>query len=287
MIAVFGATGQTGGEVTRLLAGRGVPTRALIHNRAKARMLEELDVEIVEVDLAQPATLKAALTGAEKAYFVAPGPTVQLSENVYDAAQRAGVRHIVRLSGSFMVGLDAPVLLDRWHAQAEQALERSGIAYTHLRPSVFMQNLLFLGASGALALPMGYTSVNLVDYRDIAAVAVAALTGTGHAGQTYAISGPEALTFSQVAAKLAAATGRSFTYAPLSEREFAQRLIQSGRPVSLAADLAKEYALIGAGHPAFTVVTDTVLRLTGQTARSVDQFARDYARALAALSQQS
>ncbi len=71
---------------------------------------------------------------------------------------------------------------------------------------------------------------------------------------------------------------------PVSEGEFAQILIQSARSVSLAADLAKEYALIGAGHPAFAVVTDTVLRLTGQTARSVDQFARDYARASASSS---
>ncbi len=287
MIIVFGATGQTGGEVTRQLAAQGVPTRALVHNLEKGRMLEGLHVEIVQVDLAQPETLEVALTGAEKVYFVATGPAIQLSANVYSAAQHAGVRHIVRLSSSFMVGLDAPVQLDRWHAQAEQALERSGIAYTHLRPSFFMQNLLFLGASGTLALPMGDMRVNMVDYRDIAAVAVAALTGAGHEGQTYAITGPEALTFTEVAAKLTAAAGRTFTYVPVSEAEFAQRLIQAGRPAPLAADLAKEYALIGAGHPAFGVVTDTVPRLTGQPARSVDQFAHDYARALAAPPQQS
>jgi uncharacterized protein YbjT (DUF2867 family) len=287
MIVVFGATGQTGGEVTRQLAAQGVPTRALVHNPEKARMLEGLNVEIVQADLARPETLEVALTGAEKAYFVVSGPALQLSENVYTAAQRTGVRHIVRLSGSFMVGQEAPVQLDRWHAQAEQALERSGIAYTHLRPSFFMQNLLFLGASGTLALPIGDARVALVDCRDIAAVAVAALTSEGHEGQTYAITGPEALTFTEVAAKLTAASGRIFTYVPVSEAEFAQRLIQSGRPAPLAADLAKEYALIGAGHPTFGVVTDIVPRLTGQAARSVDQFARDYARALATPPQQS
>src|SRR5262249_28965558 len=162
---------------------------------------------------------------------------------------------------------------DRWHAQAEQALERSGIAYTHLRPSFFMQNVLFLGASGTLALPMGQARINLVDYRDIAAVAVAVLTRAGHAGETCAVTWPEALTFSEVAAKLTAASGRTFTYVPLSEVEFAQRLMEQGRPAPLAADLAKEYALIGAGHPAFGVVMDTVPRLIGQAACSVDQFA--------------
>jgi uncharacterized protein YbjT (DUF2867 family) len=287
MIAVFGATGQTGGEVTRQLAARGVPTRALVHTPEKASMLEGLNVEIVQADLNRPETLEAALAGAEKVYLVTSGGAIRLSENVFTAAQRTGVRQIVRLSGSFIVSSDAPVQLDRWHAQAEQALERSGIAYTHLRPSFFMQNLLFLGASGTLALPMGDAHVNLVDYRDIAAVAVAALTGTGHEGQTYAITGPEALTFAEVAAKLTAASGRIFTYVPVSEAEFARRLGQSGRPASLAADLAKEYALIGVGHPAFGVVMDTVLRLTGQAARSVDQFARDYARVLATPPQQS
>ena len=286
MIVVFGATGQTGGEVTRQLAAQGVPTRALVHNAEKARLLDGLNVEIVPVDVAQPATLQAALTGADKAYVVAPGAAVPLSENVYTAAQRAGVGHIVRLSGSFLVGRDAPVQLDRWHAQAEEALERSGIAYTHLRPSFFMQNVLFLGASGTLALPLGQARINLVDYRDVAAVAVAALTRAGHGGQTYAITGPEALTFSEVAAKLTAIAGRRFTYVAVSEAAFAQRLRQAGRPASLAADLAKEYALMGAGHPAFGVVLDTVVRLTGQAGRTVEQFAHDYAGALARPPQQ-
>jgi uncharacterized protein YbjT (DUF2867 family) len=287
MIAVFGATGQSGGEVTRQLAAKGVPTRALVHHPEKARMLEGLNVEIVPADLTQPQTLEAALTGADKAYFVTSGEVTTLSERFYTAAQRAGVQHIVRLSGSFMVGPDAPVQFDRWHYQAEQALERSGIVYTHLRPSFFMQNILFFGASGTLALPMEDARVNLVDYRDIAAVAVAALTGAGHDGQTYAITGPEALTFSEVAARLTAASGRAITYVPLSEAEFAQRLRQWGLPATVAADLAKEYALIGAGHPAFGIVTDIVPRLTGAAARSVEQFARDYAHALAAPRQQN
>ncbi len=287
MIAVFGASGQTGGEVTRQLAAKGVPTRALVHNPEKARMLEGLNVEIVQADLTQSQTLEAALTGADKAYFVTSGEITTLSERFYTAAQRAGVRQIVRLSGSFLVSPDAPVQFDRWHYQAEQALERSGIAYTHLRPSFFMQNVLFFGASGTLALPMADARVNLVDYRDIAAVAVAALTGEGHKGQTYAITGPEALTFSEVAARLTTASGRPFRYVPVSEGEFAQMIVQWGLPAAVATDLAKEYALIGAGHPAFSVVTDTVPRVTGQAARSVDRFAHDYAQTLVAPPQQS
>lgn len=280
MIAVFGATGQTGSQVTRQLAAKGVPTRALVRNLEKARMLEGLGVEIVPVDLEQPETLEAALRGAERVYFVTSGEITRRSPEFYAAARRAGVQHVVRLSGSFMVSVDAPVRFDRWHYRAEQDLEGSGLAWTHLHPSYFMQNILFQGASGRLALPFADRPVNLVDVRDIAAVAVAALTGNGHAGQTYEITGPEALTFSEVAARLTRVTGRTFNYVPVSEAEFKDILQQWGLPEPVAGDLAHEYAEIGAGHPAFREPRDTVPRLTGKPARSVDDFARDYAAQL-------
>lgn len=280
MIAVFGATGQTGSELTRQLAAKGIATRALLRNPEKAKMLEGLGVEIVQADLEQPETLEAALRGAEKAYFVTSGGATTLSQHFYDAAKRAGVKHIVRLSGSFMTREAHGIRFDEQHHQAELALEASGLAWTHLRPSYFMQNILFQGASGTLALPLADRPVNLVDIRDIAAVAVAALTGEGHAGQVYDITGPQALTFHEVAAQLTAVTGRTFTYVPVSEAEFARALAQWGLSAPVAADLAREYALIGAGHPAFGVVKDTVPRLTGSPARSVEQFARDYAQAL-------
>jgi hypothetical protein len=124
--------------------------------------------------------------------------------------------------------------------------------------------------------------VNLVDVRDIAAVAVAALTGSGHAGQTYEITGPEALTFFEVAARLTAVTGRTFTYAPVTPSEFQAILEQCGLPKTVAGDLAREYGAIGGGHPAYSTPLDSVPRLTGSPARSVEDFARDYTTQLAA-----
>jgi uncharacterized protein YbjT (DUF2867 family) len=281
MIAVFGATGQTGSEVTRQLVAKGVPTRVLVRNLQKAKTLAGLGVEIVPADLEQPETLEAALRGAERAYFTTSGEATLLSPGFYGAAKRAGVKHIVRTSGSFMVREPHGIRFDEWHHQAELNLERSGLVWTHLRPSYFMQNLVFQGASGRLALPFADRPVNLVDVRDIAAVATTALIGNGHEGQTYEITGPEALTFFEVAERLTAASGRTFTYTPVSEAEFAQMLTARRLPASVAADLAKEYTLIGAGHPAFAIVKDTVPRLTGQSARSMDQFAHDYAQTLA------
>jgi uncharacterized protein YbjT (DUF2867 family) len=276
MIAVFGATGNTGREVTRQLAAQGVPTRALARNPQKARMLEGLGVEIVQADLEQPQTLEAALRGAEGAYFTTTGEVTQRSRDFYAAAHQAGVRHVVRTSGSFLVRESHGIRFDEWHRQAELDLEHSGLVWTHLRPSYFMQNIIIQGASGRLALPFATRPVNLVDVRDIAAVAVTALTGRGHDGQTYEITGPEALTFFEVAARLTTVTGRAFTYVPVSEAEFKEMLRQWGLPDSVAADLAHEYGVIGDGHPAFGTPRDTVPRLTGRPARSVDDFARAY-----------
>lgn len=280
MIAVFGATGQTGSEVTRQLAAQGLPIRALVRNLEKARMLESLGVEIVQADLAQPDTLESALGGAERAYFTTSGEATQLSNNFYTAAKRAGVKHVVRTSGSFLVRESHGIHFDEWHHQAELALEASDLAWTHLRPSYFMQNLLIQGASGTLALPFANRPVNLVDVRDIAAVAVIALTGQGHDGQAYEITGPEALSFYEVAAQLTEITGRTFTYTPVSRTEFKAVLQQWGLPDAIASDLANEYGEIGDGHPAFSTPRATVQRLTGKPARSLRDFARDYAAQL-------
>lgn len=280
MIAVFGATGQTGGEVVKQLVAIGQPVRALVRNPQKTVRFPTSGVDIVQADLERPDTLEAALRGVERAYFVTSGDATHRSSAFYTAARRAGVQHIVRTSGSFMVREPHGIGFDQAHHQAELALEGSSLAWTHLRPSYFMQNLILQGVSGTLALPFADRPVNLVDVRDIAAVAVAALTGEGHAGQTYDVTGPEALRFAEVATRLTAATGRPFTYAPVSKAEFTQTLAQWGLPAAVAADLAQEYALIGAGHPAFAVARDTVQRLTGRPARTLDQFARDHAPAL-------
>jgi uncharacterized protein YbjT (DUF2867 family) len=190
------------------------------------------------------------------------------------------VKHIVRTSGSFMVRESHGIRFDEWHQQAEVALEVSGLDWTHLRPSYFMQNLLLQGASGTLALPFAHRPVNLVDVRDIAAVAVVALTSQGHAGQVYDVTGPEALPFAEVAAQLTAVTGRTFAYTPVSRDAFKAILQQGGLSATLARDLAHEYGEIGDGHPAFSTPRDTVPRLTGQPARSLRDFARAYAAQL-------
>jgi uncharacterized protein YbjT (DUF2867 family) len=282
MIVVVGATGNVGRHVTAQLAAAGVPTRATSRDPDTARDMLPDGVEIVAVEIADSNSLDRALAGADRAFLVTGGTATRLEHNVLAAARRAGVRHVVRLSGSFLVGPDATVAFDQWHHQAEQDLEKSGLAFTHLRPSYFMQNVLVQGASGTLALPFADQAVNLVDTRDIAAVAAAALIGDGHEGRTYPITGPEALTFSQVAEKLTATTGRSFTYQPVTRQHFEKTLLSWRLPAPIAAALALEYDIIGRGHQAFATVSDTGPRVTGRPATTFDQFARDHAEALRA-----
>jgi uncharacterized protein YbjT (DUF2867 family) len=280
MVIVFGATGTVGRQVVTQLAEGGIPSRAVSRRADVASAGTSEVIEWVRADLGDPGTLDRVLEGVDRVFLVTGGQAMLLEGNLLAAAGRAGVTHVVRMSGSFLVGPDATVGFDRAHYRAEQALERSGLAWTHLRPSYFMQNLLIQGASGTLALPFGDARVNLVDTRDIAAVAVAALTGAGHEGQTYPVSGPEALTFTQVAATLSTVTGRPFSYRPVGREEFAATLQQWGLPATAAADVAEEYTVIGRHHPAFEQVTDTVPRLTGRPGISLARFAADHAAAL-------
>lgn len=281
-ILVTGATGRTGGMVVQQLVAKGVPVRAFVHDMKKAAALRDLNVEIVQGDFTQRQTLQVALNNVRKAYLVSSGELIKLEGSFIEAAKQAGVIHIVRHSGSFLVRADIDIDFDRWHYQAEQQLEHSGIGFTHLRPSFFMHNLFFYLSSGKIALPMKNARVNMVDCRDIAAVAVAALTHEGHTGQTYQITGPEALTFGEVASKLSAVLEKPITYIPISALEFARVLEQWNFPPSVAQAVATEYELISNGDPAFEHVRDTVLKVTGQAPRSLDQFAREYRQVLLA-----
>jgi uncharacterized protein YbjT (DUF2867 family) len=192
MIVVTGASGKTGRELVRPLASRGVSLRAVVRDSAQAANLAATNVEIAIADLADPETLTLALAGVDKAYLMtaAAPELVRLHSNFIRAARLAGVRHIVRHS---VRGADAgsPVKLGRWHAASQTELEASGLAGTHLQPVYNMQNFLkfapTMQARSAFYAPMKDSALSMVDARDIAAVAAAALTGMGHEGKTYVI----------------------------------------------------------------------------------------------------
>ena len=283
MILITGATGTTGreivGELQRLGAGR---VRALVRDPSRASFIREAGFETVEGDFDRPETLGPALEGVERALLLTPPSpdTFEHQRAFVEAARRAGLRHVVKLSA---IGADpsAPEGFCRWHGRAEELLKSSGLAWTMLQPNSFMQNLLGqagqIAATGAIYQAVGDARISFIDVRDIAAVAARALTEGGHEGESYVLSGPEALTFHEVAAKLSEATGRKITYSPVTPGQFRAGALAAGLPGWLVSALATLDEMFVAGHA--SGVTDTVRRVGRKEPITFDQFAREHAAA--------
>ena len=280
MILVTGATGNTGMEVVRQLRARGAKVRALVRNPDKAPTIAGGGVEMAPGDLDKPETLGQALKGIEKVFLLSAADErqVELQGNLVHAAKAAGVRHIVKMS-ALGAALNSPVSFGRWHAQTEAQIEKSGMAFTHLRPHFFMQNTLMFAASiakdGAFHAPMKEAKISLVDTRDIAAVAAVALTTAGHEGKAYEITGPEALSFSDLASKIGAAAGKSVKYVNVSPDAAHQDMRAMGMHDWMADALVALYVVFAAGQA--SGVSEIVQRVTGQPGRTFDQFAKEHA----------
>jgi len=272
-ILVSGASGTAGREIVTALAGRGAQVRAMVRDLERARATFGSNVERVRADFDDPASMEVALRGVERALLLAPNSPQQVAQETafIAAAQRAGVQHVAAFSG---LGADvrSKARISRFHGEIELALERSGMAFTHLRPNTFMQNFLGSAASiaahGTLSLPMTDFQVSFVDLRDVAAIAALVLTEDGHAGRSYTITGPEALSHADAAARLGAVLGKRI--------RLVETQVESPAWL-LEALLEMRTALEAAG----ATVTNAVLEVTGFAARPFDAFARDYAWAFA------
>jgi uncharacterized protein YbjT (DUF2867 family) len=278
MILVTGATGMVGGEVLKQAAAAGIPVRALARDPARASVLKSI-AEVVIGDFDDPASLDPAVEGVDAVFMASFDGEKQaaLQGNLSDACRRAGVRHVVRLS-ALTADENSDQSLPRWHGIADRQLAESGLGYSLLKPSWFMQNLLSYG--GTIDLPAGDSKSSHIDVRDIAAVAVAALTRPGHDGQAYMLSGPEQLTYHEVAEQLTAATGRPFAYNAISDEAYREHLLLSGYPDWTADMVVELFQRTRAGD--YSALTDTVERITGKPARSIAEFGRDYAEAFVA-----
>jgi uncharacterized protein YbjT (DUF2867 family) len=276
-ILVTGATGLNGGEVVRRLSARGIPARALVRNAARAAGLATLpNVEIVEGDMAQPATLAGALNGIERALLISSSVPAMLDvqSSFIDAAAAAGVKHVVKLSG-IIPELDSPFRFARMHAEIERRLEASGLAFTHLRAGEFMTSYFrqvpSIVAKGALFLPMEDAEIASIDVGDIADVAVATLTGAGHEGKAYPITGPEALSMDEIAEKLSAATGMAIRYVNVAPEDAKSAQLAAGLPPYLVDGLAELFAERRKGKEA--QVSPFVRTILGREATSFSEFA--------------
>lgn len=282
-IIVTGASGTVGREVVKQLVAAGMKVRAAVHTASKGEVFKRLGIETVELDYTRPETWAAALNGAAKVFFVGfAGPTfAELSRNFAEAAKKAGIAHFVKLS-AFGADFAPQFYIAKSHRESEEAIEATGIAYTHLRPNVFMQNLInYYGQTirdaGRFYLAQGDGKVSFIDVRDVAAAAVETLTSGGHAGMSYTLTGSEALSYYQVAEILSRATGKTIEYVALSEEQALQQSRARGLP-EFVVEVSRNMDAFGRDG-GFAPVNSVYEQITNRQPVRFEQFAMDYAEA--------
>lgn len=284
MILIIGATGSIGREAAAKLVAAGHKVRALSRDPQRAQSMPELkDVEIVTGDPNKPETLDAVFAGADKVLLIPPSSADwNIGEkNLIDAARRAGVKHVVKVS---VVEADpaAPSKSLSFHAQGEALLRESGLDYTILRPNSFMQNFTIyyaptIRSAGAVYQCTGDVKLAMIDTRDIADVAVLALTTDGHIGKSYDLTGPEALSYSDAVRHIGAVTEREVRYIDMPADVYTQAMISAGVPDWIAIDMGNIYGRGSFREGLGARVTSTVSELLGRPARSFADFAREHA----------
>lgn len=278
-LLITGATGTVGSALVPALRASEATVRAMSRERR-----DTSDASSVLADLRDPASLEAALTGASGVFLNSPSTpeAADLQRRFADIAQAAGVQRFVLLS-QYAAEVDSPVRFLRWHAEVEQHVRELDLEVTVLRPNLYLQSLLAFAASavrtGVLAAPIGDAAVSAIDTRDIAEVAAAVLTERGHAGATYTLTGSRAVTHAEIAAALSKASGRDITFAPVTPRQFAAAL-EGLMPTWQLDGLLEDYAHYDRGEA--SAVHTSVADLLGRPARSIEDFARDHARAFGA-----
>lgn len=263
-LAVTGATGGLGGRVARALAARGIAQRLLVRDPARAPQLP--GATVARTTYGDRAAAVAALDGVETLLMVSAAETEdRLAEHrtFVDAAVQAGVQHVVYTS-FYGAAADCTFTLGRDHWFTEEHLRASGMGFTFLRDNLYLDFLPHMvGEDDVLRGPAGDGRLAAVTRDDVAASAFAVLLAPGeHVGATYDLTGPEALTFTEIAAIIAAHTGRPVTFHDETvEEAYASRRRWEAPPWQYDAWVST-YTAVAAGELAG--VTDHVARLTGR-----------------------
>lgn len=284
-ILLTGATGMIGRLLVEELLHNATPFSVMVRPSTDASRFDGLaGVEVVRGDLDDVSTLDQALEGVDRAFLLTNSTdrTERRQLDFVEAARRVGVAHIVKLS-QLHASADASVRFLRYHAAVEQAIREAAIEHTFVRPNLVLQAYLPFAAgiaAGRLQAPIDDARVSVVDARDIAEIAAIALTRNGHAGRTYDVTGPAAVTHTEIADALARATGHPVDFESVPADAFLEVMTAAGMPRWQAEGLAEDYEHYRR-HEAETVSVD-VENLTGHPPRDVDTFARDYAESFRA-----
>jgi uncharacterized protein YbjT (DUF2867 family) len=279
MILVTGAGGTVGREVVSLLLAAGKKVRAMTRNPGKARF--DARVEVVAGDFEKTESLASATQGAERVFSLSTGPNLAAHEGALaSAAKKAGVGHIVSLS-VLGAGGGARSGVAAWHVDSEKAIQDSGVPWTFVRPGPFMSNALQWAQSvksqGKVFSNYGDGKFPPIHPRDIAAVAVQALTQPGHAGKAYGITGSQAMGVGDMVRVLSEALGKPIQFVSIPDEAAREGMIKAGLPPVMVDALLPFGGYIRSGKAA--EVQPTLEQVTGRPALTFIEWARENAAA--------
>lgn len=276
-VLVTGALGNVGGATASALLRRGTGVR--VADRDVAALADRFpQAELVHLDFLNEETFAPAVSGVDKLFLLRPPPISRVGptlNRLVEVAVARGVGHIVFSS---VAGAESNRIVP--HHRVEQHIFGSGAAWTILRPGYFAQNIETayrrdIVADGRLFVPAGAGLVAFIDTRDIGDVAAETLTGAGHHGMAYHLTGPEALSFVDVARMLSEALGRPIVYEPAGVLEYARHLLSQGLAVPHA--LVQTVLHVGLRRGDAEAVTGTVEEVLGREPRALRSYIEEKA----------
>lgn len=275
MILITGATGNIGRELIPLLLQSGQSLRVLVRDERKVAHLDAC-VERLVGDLDKPETLIPAMKGVERLFLVTY--ETRQDANVIEAAKKAGVQHIVKLST--LEATEHKIKVGKWHYEREELIRASGIDWTFLRPGMFMSNSIqwwsdSIKGQNSVFFPGGKKGkVAPVDPRDVARVAALALTQPGHSGQAYELTGSELFTIGGMVQVISGVLGKPIQYVdipPIAAKLF---MLKSGMDGTLVNALMEMLASLRRNEGA--ILTEDVQRLTSRAPRTFETWCREH-----------
>ena len=279
MILITGATGKTGSAAVQELSNRNIPFRVLIRNEDKLNQITDIGGEVIIGAIEDDAALNQAMEGVQKALVLLPNSEQQLflEKKVVDAALEANVQHIVKMSSMEAVP-EATSPIPKLHMQSENYIKNSGMNWTMIKPNFFMQNLLGSGKTiveqNKFFLPMGEGKAGMIHTKDVGTVIAKVLSEDGHEGQNYEVTGPEILSFHDVAEIFSKVLGKKVDYINVPIDEYKKTLSQfltNQWHLDSVIDLFKDIAEGGIEDK-----TDTFEDLIGKSPCSLEQFIQEY-----------
>jgi len=269
---ITGATGDVGSKVVEHLIRRGERPRVFVRDEPKASLRFRGRVDVSVGDLADHESLRAALQGFDQLFLVNTGPHIpERDEMVATAAKAAGIKHVVKLSS---LDVQQGLAIGAWHERGEAAIRASGVPFTFVQPTGFMSNLLAwapsVKAEGVVRASTGDGRRAFIHSDDVAAVVVKALTTRAYHGQSLPITGPEALSFAEVTARIGAAIGKPLIFQEISDEEARRRYSSISGSVEETEAHVSLWRAIREGRLA--TVTNSVEGILGRTPRVLDQW---------------